>query len=110
MLGVLPFVEDPDLSCTAGTAVSQHLPPCKAPWILAENKLNFAAEDCSILDQNSYAWIGISTILRRLFALCHSIMKKKQHLKEKVASSLDQVAQDDTNTVRWERKVLLEAI
>ena len=28
MLGVLHFVKDPDLSCTAGTAVPQHLPPC----------------------------------------------------------------------------------
>jgi len=28
MLGVLPFIEDPDLSCTAGTVVPQHLPPC----------------------------------------------------------------------------------
>ena len=31
MLGVLPFVEDPDLSCTAGTVVPQHLPPCTGP-------------------------------------------------------------------------------
>ena len=28
MLGVLPFVEDPDLSWTAGPAVPQLLPPC----------------------------------------------------------------------------------
>ena len=28
MLGVLLFGEDPDLSGTAGTAVTQHLPPC----------------------------------------------------------------------------------
>ena len=27
-VGVLPFAEDPDLSCTAGSAVPQHLPPC----------------------------------------------------------------------------------
>ena len=27
MLGVLSYVEDPDISCTAGTAVPQHLPP-----------------------------------------------------------------------------------
>ena len=28
MLGVIPFVEDPDLSGTASPAVPQHLPPC----------------------------------------------------------------------------------
>ena len=28
MLGVLPFVEDPDLSWTGGPAIPQLLPPC----------------------------------------------------------------------------------
>ena len=28
MLGVLPFVEDPDLSWSAAPALPQHLPPC----------------------------------------------------------------------------------
>ena len=28
MLGVLPFVEDPDLSVTVGRTVAQHLAPC----------------------------------------------------------------------------------
>ena len=28
MLGVLPFVEDPDLSVSAARALAQHLPPC----------------------------------------------------------------------------------
>ena len=30
MLGVLPFVEDPDLSVSAARALAQHLPPW--PW------------------------------------------------------------------------------
>ena len=33
MLGVLPFGEDPDLSCTAGCAVPQYLPPWSAVQI-----------------------------------------------------------------------------
>ena len=35
MLGVLPFVEDPDLSWTAGPAVPQHLPPWLWWWVEA---------------------------------------------------------------------------
>ena len=34
MLGVLPFVEDPDLSWTAGPAVPQHLPLCCLPKLM----------------------------------------------------------------------------
>ena len=29
MLGVLPFVEDPDLSGSAAPTLPQHLPPCR---------------------------------------------------------------------------------
>ena len=34
MLGVLPIVEDPDLSVNAVRAYAQHLPPCQIPYLI----------------------------------------------------------------------------
>ena len=38
MFGVLPFVQDPDLSGTAGPVVPQHLPPCDRPLHTAQTQ------------------------------------------------------------------------
>ena len=41
MLGVLPFVEDPDLSWTGGPAVPQLLPPCPLLYLGQTNQEYF---------------------------------------------------------------------
>ena len=47
MLGVLPFIEEPDLSGTAGTAVPQHLPPWPRLGVLLLNPLTSDHLSCT---------------------------------------------------------------
>ena len=56
MLGVLPFVEDPDLSWSAAPALPQHLPPCppiyKYPprwWLHSAHSLLFESSTQPVL-------------------------------------------------------------
>ena len=52
MLGVLSFVEDPDLSWTGGPAVPQLLPPCQVAGYISDKSETASAKIKSSPDVN----------------------------------------------------------
>ena len=51
MLGVLPFVEDPDLSVSAARALAQHLPPCNGAYLLFGITFMLHQEVAAVLEE-----------------------------------------------------------